>query len=156
MDASQRPASPHSSGEYQVVGNKRSLPPSPPPKRSSSVESGAISALSSGRALTIHKKAHTAVAQPQRSAIDDVDQKSVVNLASVPNASAAAVQRNDLRQAVLNGADLRGADLRGALLESSLLAGAQLDGVQRDGIQLEGADLGGAELPTFNPPAADR
>ena len=101
MDASQRPASPHSSGEYQVVGNKRSLPPSPPPKRSSSVESGAISALSSGRALTIHKKAHTAAAQPQRSANDDVDQKSVVNLASVPNASAAAVQRNDLRQAVL-------------------------------------------------------
>ena len=52
----------------------------------------------------------------------------------------------DLRGAVLVGADLRGADLRGASLRGAVLVGADLRGARLERADLTGADLRGARV----------
>ncbi len=52
----------------------------------------------------------------------------------------------ELRGAVLVGADLRGADLRGASLRGAVLVGADLRGARLERADLTGADLRGARV----------
>jgi hypothetical protein len=55
-------------------------------------------------------------------------------------------KQQDLRGAVLVGADLRGADLRGASLRGAVLVGADLRGARLERADLTGADLRGARV----------